>query len=537
MTRPVPRTFVALAMLLVPALARAAEIEVSPGDDLEGAVNALQPGDVLILHGGTYELTDRFGATVMGTEAMPITIRAADGEAPHVHRATADENIVDFDAAEYVVIQGIEFSGGSAGLRFASSRNITLQDCEVHETGDVAVRANDGGALYEGFQILHNHIHDTHGTGEGMYLGCNSNGCQFTGALIEGNWVHHTNAADVEQGDGIEIKEGSSDNIVRDNVVHDTNYPCILVYANAGNGGVNTIERNLLFNCGDHGIQAAADATIRNNIILSANSDGIAMQSHQSGAPANLVVVHNTVLKATNAAISVRDAIGSVVIANNALYAESGDALFTNGGDQSMIEVAGNVGVGGFAIGTLGAGDITADFVSASYAGAPPLDAFPAAGGALANGGDLGYVVADDFNCDARPGTEADVGAYLFDAEGNPGWTLQAGFKECGAGNEGGSSDGGVDSSGDGSASADSGDGSGAASDSASASGSASASASGGDASATGASAGTDGETGTEAGADGGGDDKGCGCTSGPREGLAWALPILVGLGLRRRRG
>jgi hypothetical protein len=31
-------------------------------------------------------------------------------------------------------------------------------------------------------------------------------------SLIEGNYIHHTNSADVEQGDGIEIKEGSYGN-------------------------------------------------------------------------------------------------------------------------------------------------------------------------------------------------------------------------------------------------------------------------------------------------------------------------------------
>ncbi|MBC8067261.1 MAG: right-handed parallel beta-helix repeat-containing protein, partial [Deltaproteobacteria bacterium] len=455
MTRAEPIAVVALLMLVVPAVAHAAEVEVTPAEDLLAAVAALQPGDTLILREGTYELAARFGVDLVGTVELPIIIRAADGEAVHIHRAGTDQNIVDFDAAEYLTIAGIEFSGGSAGLRFSDARFVTLTGCEVHDTADVAVRANDVGIVYEGFHILRNEIHHTSGTGEGMYLGCNENGCQFTGALIEGNWVHDTNGAGVSQGDGIELKEGSSDNIVRDNVVHDTGYPCLLVYANAGSGGVNTLERNLLWNCGDHGIQAAADAVIRNNIILSSNSDGIAMQPHQSGAPANLVVVHNTVLHATNDAISVRDAVGSVTIANNALYAQQGDALFV-GGDASMIAVVGNVGVGTVSgiDATLGAGDIATDFVAASYAGVPPIDVFPAPGGALIGSGDPGTVVEDDFNCTQRAGGTPDAGAYLADASGNPGWTLRAGFKECGGsgGDDGTTGDGGTvdDSSGGG---------------------------------------------------------------------------------------
>jgi len=518
-------------LLFVSRDARAAQIEVSPGDDLEGAVNALVPGDELILHDGMYELTDRFGATVIGTEAMPIIIRAADGEAPHIHRATADENIVDFDAAEYVEIRGITFSGGSAGVRFSASRFVTFEDNEIFGTADVALRANDGATVYEGFRILRNHIHDTDGTGEGMYLGCNDNACQFTGALIEGNWVHHTDAETVSQGDGIEIKEGSSDNIIRDNVIHDTNYPCILTYANAGNGGVNTIERNLMWNCGDHGIQTAADAVIRNNIILSAAANGIAMQSHQSGAPANLEVVHNTVLHATDHALRIGDIVGSVVIANNALYSGGGNAVFVAGGDTSMTTVVGNVGVGGVSgiDATVAIGDLAADFVAGTYAGAPPMDLFPAPGGALVGVADPAYPAGDDFNCLARDG--ADVGAYGFARGGNPGWTLQAGFKSCanGGGDDtsGGPTDDTGDTLGDGSGGSDTGD-VGGQSDSLTSTASSTTAGTGATADDSGEGSGTD-----DAGADD--DANGCGCSTTPAPGGALMLAI-VAFARRRRR-
>ena len=40
---------------------------------------------------------------------------------------------------------------------------------------------------------------------------------------------------------------------------------------------------------------------------------------------------HNTILKANNDAISVRGNTGSVIVANNALYAQNGDAIFVSG--------------------------------------------------------------------------------------------------------------------------------------------------------------------------------------------------------------
>ena len=263
-------------------------------------------------------------------------------------------------------------------MRLVSARFVTIEACEIHDTGDVALSANSGGE-YEALRIVRNHIHHTNNTGEGMYLGCNENACRTFDSLIEGNYIHHTNGPTVEQGDGIEIKEGSYNNVVRDNVIHDTRYPCILTYSTVGNGAPNVIERNVMWGCGDHGIQAAADAIIRNNIILGSGSNGIAMQSHQSGAPSNLVVVHNTVLHATNDAISASDITGSVIIANNALYADQGYALRADG-ELAELVVTGNVGVGGAepaSIGTITMGSLASDFVAASFSGTVPNDVFP----------------------------------------------------------------------------------------------------------------------------------------------------------------
>jgi hypothetical protein len=58
-----------------------------------------------------------------------------------------------------------------------------------------------------------------------------------------------------------------------------------------------------------------------------------------------------------------------------------------------------------------------------------PNDVYPKAGSALIGAGDPGSVVADDFNGTARNGA-ADVGAYVFDPAGNPGWALSDGFKD-----------------------------------------------------------------------------------------------------------
>jgi MYXO-CTERM domain-containing protein len=519
------------AWLAMPAAA--AVVEVGPGDDVEAAINAAQPGDEIVLADGEYMLSDRFGITVTGMEGAPIIIRAADGASPLLHRPNADQNIVDIDSATWVEIRGIRFQGGSAGIRISAADHLTLEDCEIFGTADVALRANDVDATYESLHVVGNHIHDTNGTGEGMYLGCNANGCQVANSVIERNWVHHTNQVGVEQGDGIELKEGSYANVIRDNVIHDTNYPCILTYSTVGNGERNVVERNVMWNCGDHAIQSAADAVIRNNIILSANASGIAMQAHQSGAPQNLVVVHNTILKANGDAIALRDAVGSVVIANNAVYAQAGAAIFFGPGDTSGVMLAGNVGIGGVSGGPGGGyvdGDPAVDLLDGHFGGAPPIDPFPAPGGALVGTGDVAYVADDDFNATPRAGV-ADVGAYLFDPEGNPGWTIAAEPKEP-------PDDGGDETGGE---TGDTGDESGGGVDESGGSGSAATDGSAdegtggsGGAATQGGSEGTGGSAG--AGGDEGG---GCGCRStrtAPASTFAWAI-VVAAIARRRRAG
>ena len=258
-----------------------------------------------------------------------------------------------------------------------------------------------------------------------MYLGCNNDTCRVANSLVQGNYIHHTNGPTINQGDGIEIKEGSYGNIVRNNVIHDTNYPGILTYSTVGNGAPNVIEGNVIWNTNDYAIQSAADATIRNNVILGS----IGFQSHQNGSPSNIQLVHNTIISAGHA-VHVRNVVGPVVVANNAVYAE-GRAIRLISGNTSLVTVTGNVGTGGLSGGRLGWTDglgIGTDLISAHYSGAPPINVFPAPDSALIGAADPAYATARDFNGASRSGS-TDVGAYRFDSAGNPGWVIAAEFK------------------------------------------------------------------------------------------------------------
>src|SRR2546426_212276 len=140
-------------LALPPAHASAATIEIFPSnadascnEEFENRANALKPGDVLILHGGTHPQTCRRGNT------------------------------------DSYIIRGNH----------------------IHHTG-----------------LLASSVGTTEG--EGMYVGCNNATCVASNHLIEGNYIHHTRGTSAGGNDGIEVKAGSYGNIIRNNVIHDTN--------------------------------------------------------------------------------------------------------------------------------------------------------------------------------------------------------------------------------------------------------------------------------------------------------------------------
>ena len=313
-------------------------------------------------------------------------------------------------------------TGGDTLIRLYHCDNVWIDQCHIHHGDGVGITANteDTRFLY----ITRNHIHHPGGaddSGEGMYLGANNSAVRMSQSIVA---LYHVHDCRGTQGDGIELKQGSFNNWIVENHVHDTNYPGILTYSTVGNGAPNIIEANVIWNTNDYGIQSAADSIIRNNIVL---GSGIGLQAHQAGSPSNQVIVHNTVI---GSGIEVRNVSGSVVIANNAVYSNSGSAIALISGTLSLVTVAGNVGVGGIsgASGGFSTGSLAADFVAAHYNGAPPIDLFPKTGSALIGAGAVTHVTAEDFNVTARNGV-ADAGAYRFQAGGNPGWTLSPAFK------------------------------------------------------------------------------------------------------------
>lgn len=385
-------TFCALVVLMSPAGSTAGEPRryepawagVTPkrsikhsdprGESLIKAVAGLRPGDELVLSTGVYSIDRLWDIRTSGSAEAPIWIVAEKNAAVVFTRSDARQNVLNIGQGgrvQYLCLRGIEITGGGHGLRLGQCSDVWIDQCHIHHTGEVCLSANSGNT--QRLFITRNHIHHGSGHAEGMYLGGNNGQHIMSESVIAQNHVHDCRG---DQGDGIEVKQGSWGNLIAENDVHDTNYPCITVYGTAGKP-VNIIERNLCRRSADHVMQVQGEAIVRNNVLVSAAGSGFASTDHQ-GKTLNLQVIHNTIVNSGHAFSGGSwDGREGMVLANNILYSRDKNALhFANG--SRGVTIAGNVVVGaGPKTGTT-PGRGLEDFVKLTWDGSE-ADARPAA--------------------------------------------------------------------------------------------------------------------------------------------------------------
>ena len=431
-----------VASALSPRVCRATTFDIHPAvvdeeEEFERQANSLKPGDELILHGGVYSQNARRAVTVSGTPEAPVIIRAADGERPLLTRPRDNidtYNNIEFVDCSHLVVRGIRFRGGSSGVRFIRGHDITFEDCEIFETGNNALTMNSGNC--DRFIIRRNHLHHTGLSrsrpteGEGMYIGRHDGSCVATNTLVEGNYIHHLRGTSEGGNDGIEIKFGSYNNTVRDNVVHDTNigrqYPGIFVYG--GGPGVNIVEGNAIWNAGA-GIQVVSDAIVRNNIVFRCAATGITAAPHAAVREMRRVtIVNNTFVNHPRGVVIRWSASCDMVFANNAVYCPENTALDVSG--VTTATMSANYVEGqliGMSIDNARLFDGGA--VSEALVGSEQKQFWPGPGSILIGRADTDFAPESDFHHAARKAS-CDVGAYESDVYSERlYWAIKPDFK------------------------------------------------------------------------------------------------------------
>jgi len=406
-------------------------IHIFPGDSFENAAEALVPGDTLIVHSGTYADTGRISIQVSGTAAAPVIIKGADGETrPVITRPSSAsvQNTINVEGAAYLTIKGLEVIGnGGDGIKLSNvPTNITIEDLVIH---DIDVGINFSSNM-SGIVIRKNDIYNTGifgGTGEGMYVGCNNNACAVSETIIENNLIHDS-LPSTSQGDGIEVKPGSYNVIVRNNVIHDMSYPCIMVY---GNGPArNIVEGNVLWNCNE-AIQAVSDAVVRNNIIFNSGTGINAAPHVQVPQMDNMTIVNNTIYGHSSECLYIRwSGATNMVLANNAVYCAGSQAVNAGGLSGADITVRANYVEGGMSGASIdNVAFVSGGSVATALTDVAGFDFWPLDTSVLVGTADSNHMPTIDFNGTTRTNPH-DVGAY--ETEGlatNPGWKIADTFK------------------------------------------------------------------------------------------------------------
>lgn len=422
---------------------RATIFEIHPAsmdsdEEFERVANSLNPGDELILHGGLYSQSGRRAVTAQGTPSKPIVIRAAAGEHPLLTRP-ADNidkyNNIEFIDCRHLVIRELRFKGGSSGVRFIRGHHVLFEGCEIWQTGNNALTMNSGDC--EDFVIRGNHIHHTglstsrSTEGEGMYIGCHDGSCITTNTVVEGNYIHHLRGTSIGGNDGIEIKFGSYGNIVRDNVIHDTNigrqYPGIFVYG--GGPKINVVEGNVIWNAGE-GIQVISDAVVRNNIIFNCSATGITAAPHAAVSQMrNVTIVNNTIVNHPRGVLIRWSKADNMIFSNNAVYCPGFTAIDISGITDSAMSTNSVEGrLKGAAIDH--ARFLDGGMMAEAFVAPVMKDFWPKPGSVLIGRADANFTPELDFNHTARDAL-CDAGAYESNGRAeNPGWQVRPGFKD-----------------------------------------------------------------------------------------------------------
>ncbi len=420
------------------ASALAADVVLSPGDDVASKTAVLNAGDNVFFGDGVFEIASDLYWTGAGTADAPIRLTKAEGADP-ILRITGGYFLIHVDAATFLTIEGITLAGaegweenGWNGITMSGSSDITLKDLELRNLG-AGIDIGDGSRI----SITGTEIHDI--TGEAIDAGCGDASCWLADSTIQGNWIHDLVG---ENQTAIGLDHGGQGNLIADNVIHDTLYHGI--YAGSTEfGPQNTVRGNAVFDVGGSGLVIEGSALVQNNIVFRAGDYGIYVSDTDRNTLQDVAISFNTVAETGQWGAWLRDWPGhtGMVFANNVIANPLGYGMDYDRDDYTAADPSNQL-AGNLVTGLVEDMDIevhpTGALPGAGYADfldAPNGNFYPVRDSLLVNAADPAgenYVPTDDFNGAVRQGDVPDVGAYEWTAEANPGWTIEPGFKVLG---------------------------------------------------------------------------------------------------------
>jgi hypothetical protein len=307
----------------------AGSTEIGPDDGLCAGINALLPGEELVLRPGEYKGPCRVRAG--GVPGKPIVIRARDlNDRPRIVFEGSKANVLEV-RADYVTLRGLQFGPTQSkvdAVRIFGRRGITVEDCSFYHVGGIAIVANHFSSSE--LTIRRNTILASGATA--MYFGChNGLECEISELLIEHNFIDRVDAPDPEIGYGIQVKLNSAA-IIRDNIILNTKGPGIMIYGCIDEAKVSVIERNFTAASRNSSgiLLGGGSALVRNNVSVANGEAGIGIQDYgKRGLLRGITVVYNTVYNNEKGGILVTDGkVIAGITGYNAAHARAGTPPF-----------------------------------------------------------------------------------------------------------------------------------------------------------------------------------------------------------------
>jgi hypothetical protein len=194
-------------------------VAVATAEELEDALDAARPGDVIRLADGRYE--GRFRIEVAGTADSPVWL-CGSVDAVLDGGGTGGGTVLGLEGADHWRLIGFSVENGKKGVMVDQTSSTVVGGLTIRDIGDEAIHLR---AFSSDNLIVGNEVSDTGRRraefGEGLYVGsAESNWCRISDCEpdrsdrneLVGNTIRGTTA------EAIDIKEGTTGGVVRDNV-------------------------------------------------------------------------------------------------------------------------------------------------------------------------------------------------------------------------------------------------------------------------------------------------------------------------------
>lgn len=141
---------VTISSFVDPVVVTGNNYAVTNTSELFAAFVKVQPGDAIIMNGGTYIMNAKINVTISGTSEKPINLIVKEGQSrPKLDFSAMPENSSNQGivlSANFWHIKGIDiFKAGDNGLQVKGSNNI-IEFCSFSECSDTGLQIDNGAA-------------------------------------------------------------------------------------------------------------------------------------------------------------------------------------------------------------------------------------------------------------------------------------------------------------------------------------------------------------------------------------------------------